>query len=264
MLDRLEPRRLLHNNFVNADGFLVVQMFDVNDRVVLSQDSTNVSVTMYENGVVESTEPFVLSQVRAVLLYGTARAEVFNIGNVSIPVAVDAGKGSDSIIGGPGKDTLKGGPGNDTLIGNDGDDVIDGGNGRDNMTGGLGRDILDYRTRTGDLTVVLSDLANNGEAGENDIATTSFEIIRGGSGNDYLSTTSSRGVTLIGNAGNDTLIGGRGNDALDGSGGLDVMEGNDGDDTFYSQDGLIETLRGGSGTDTVLQKDKKDKLFDIP
>ena len=31
----------------------------------------------------------------------------------------------------------------------------------------------------------------------------------------------------------------------------------------YAQDGVIESLRGGNGTDVFLQKDKKDKLFDI-
>lgn len=264
MFQSLEHRRLLHGFSVSPEGFLIVQMFDANDRVEFEQGENAINATMYENGALEESESFPLTQVNSVIVYGSATANVINLGNLTVRVAVDAGKGSDSVIGGRGNDTLKGGPGNDTLIGNDGNDVIDGAKGRDNMTGGAGRDLLDYRTRTADLTVILSDLANNGEAGENDIATTSFEIVRGGAGNDTLGTTSSRGVTLIGMAGNDTLTGGRGNDALDGGAGLDVMEGNNGDDDFYAQDGLIETLRGGAGTDTVLQKDKKDKLFDIP
>jgi Ca2+-binding RTX toxin-like protein len=264
VIDSLETRSLLHGFSVTPEGFLVVQMFDVNNRVDFTQGATAINVTMYENNVVEESESFLLSQLNAVLVYGSALANTINLGNVSIPVGVDAGKGSDSVTGGLGRDTLKGGPGNDTLIGNDGDDVIDGAKGRDNMTGGAGRDILDYLTRTLDVRVILSDTANNGETGENDTATTSFEIVRGGAGNDYLSTTSSRSVTLIGSAGNDTLIGGKGNDALVGDAGLDVFEGNDGNDSFYAQDGVVESLRGGNGTDVTLQKDKKDKLFDIP
>ena len=264
MIETLETRRLLHSFSVTADGFLAVRMLAGNDRVDLAQTSTDIVATIYENGVIEDTDNFTLAQVKSVLIYGSETANVINLGNLTLPVGVDAGKGSDSVIGGAGRDTLKGGPGNDTLIGNVGDDVIDGGTGRDNLTGGLGRDILDYSKRTENLTIILSDTANNGTTGENDIATTSFEIVRGGSGNDTLGTTSSRGVTLIGNAGNDTLTGGSGNDALDGGTGLDQMNGNDGNDTFYAQDGLIETLRGGAGNDTILTRDKKDKLFDIP
>lgn len=264
MIQPLERRCLLHSFNVTPEGFLVVQMFDVNERVEFTQGQTAVNVTMYQGGQVEASESFLLSLVNSVIVYGSAVANVINMGNVSIPVGIDAGKGSDSIIGGNGPDALKGGAGNDTIIGNDGDDYIDGGKGRDSMTGGSGRDMVDYRTRTGDLSVILSDVANNGEAGENDIVTTSFEIIRAGAGNDTLGTTSARAVTLIGNAGNDTLNGGKGNDALDGGDGLDVFNGNAGDDTFYAQDGIVETLRGGSGTDTILQKDKKDKLVDIP
>lgn len=264
MIHPLEARRLLHGFEVSPEGVLRVDMFDANNRVDFTQGASAINVTMYENGEVEESESFTLAQVKAILIYGSATANTINLGNVSLPVGVDAGKGSDSVTGGSGRDTLKGGPGNDTLIGNDGDDVIDGAKGRDNMTGGAGRDILDYRARTADVRVILSNTANNGENGENDIATTSFEIVRGGSGNDYLSTTSTRSVTLIGGAGNDTLIGNKGNDALVGDAGLDVFEGNDGNDTFYAQDGVVESLRGGNGTDMILQKDKKDKLFDIP
>lgn len=264
MFHALEARRLLHGFEVTAEGFLVVEMFDANTRVDFTQGATAISVTMYEGSQIEETESFTLAQVKSILIYGSATANTINLGNVSIPVGVDAGKGSDSVTGGIGRDTLKGGPGNDTLIGNDGDDVIDGAKGRDNMTGGAGRDILDYLTRTADVRVVLSDTANSGETGENDIATTSFEIVRGGAGNDYLSTTSSRSVTLIGSAGNDTLIGSKGNDALVGGVGIDVFEGNAGNDTFYAQDGNVESLRGGSGTDLILERDSKDKLFDIP
>ncbi len=261
MIETLEYRRLLHSFSVTPEGFLVAQMSDANNRVQFTQGQTAIAVTIFENGVEEVAESFSLAQVRAIIVYGSATANVIDLSNVSIPAAVDAGKGSDSVIGGSGPDALKGGAGNDTLIGNNSDDYIDGGKGRDNMTGGSGRDLLDYAGRTANLSVILSDTANNGEVGENDIATTSFEIIRAGAGNDTLGTTSSRAVTLIGGAGNDTLNGGKGNDALDGGAGIDVFNGND---TFYSQDGNIETLRGGAGTDTILQKDSKDKAFDIP
>lgn len=271
MIQSLEPRRLLHSFSVTPEGFLVVQMFDINDRLDFTQGDTAVNATIYDNGVLEQSQSFVLSQINSILVYGSATANKINLGNVSIPVGVDAGKGSDSVTGGLGRDTLKGGPGNDTLIGNDGDDVVDGGKGRDNMTGGAGRDILDYLTRTENLRVILSDTANGGAVDtdgttslEFDTATTSFEIVRGGSGNDYLSTTSSKAVTLIGSAGNDTLIGGKGNDALVGDAGLDVFEGNNGNDSFYAQDGTRETLRGGAGTDVILQKDSADVLDSIP
>lgn len=61
-------------------------------------------------------------------------------GDVTEPIFVDGGNGSDTITGGSGDDTLVGGSGNDTILGGAGTDTIFGGSGRDTVDGGRGTD----------------------------------------------------------------------------------------------------------------------------
>ena len=264
MIDPLEPRRLFHSTFLAADGSLLLEGTAENDHFELSQTSTKVKIQSFDNGVAEEPNLFDRKKVKQILIYGEDGNDTITIGNITEPVAVDAGKGNDSISGGQGRDTLKGGPGRDTLLGNDGDDLIDGGTGNDSLDGGSGQDILDYRDRKTSVQASLGT-TNNGEisANEHDFASTSFESIRGGHGNDTLTTTGSRNVTLLGGDGNDTLIGGGGNDAILGGPGRDSMVGNGGVDQFYAQDGAIDTLDGGAGDDKIHDQDKNDVVHGI-
>jgi Ca2+-binding RTX toxin-like protein len=179
---------------------------------------------------------------------------------------VIAGPGNDGVAGGPGDDELHGGDGSDNLYGGEGTDVLDGGGGdgvsrgttgyaiagarlfRDNLDGGPGADVLqggdgdfdaaDYSSRTAPIKVTLDGIANDGEAGENDLVAADVEDTTGGNGDDV----------LIGNGGPNTLRGGGGGDLLDGHGGYqDTVFGGSGDDTILLADGGLEAERGVQG-----------------
>ena len=137
---------------------------------------------------------------------------------------VNAAAGDDCVDGIGGNDDLRGGPGVDTIDGQRGNDRIRGDSGRGNL--------------------------------------------RGGTGNDRLSGGSARDV-LTGNTGRDRLSGGRGSDQLFGSSGADritggrgkdVIEGGTGNDRIFAKDGKVDRIDCGFGRDTVVSRDRKDKL----
>jgi Ca2+-binding RTX toxin-like protein len=68
------------------------------------------------------------------------------------------------------------------------------------------------------------------------------EVVNANAGNDTVTITGSRGVTINGGDGNDILNGGSGNDSLLGGNGNDQLNGGGGDDV----------LNGGAGNDTEL------------
>lgn len=71
---------------------------------------------------------------------------------ISIPVTIRGGMGSDRLAGGGGADKLIGGEGNDRLTGGHGADALFGGAGRDVLIGGTGSDAL--RGGNGEDTLV--------------------------------------------------------------------------------------------------------------
>ncbi len=71
------------------------------------------------------------------------------------------------------------------------------------------------------------------------------DIIYGGGGND----------TLLGDDGGDKLYGGLGDDILHGGRGNDHFDGGAGDDLFVVTDNLMDTFRGGLGTDRLRLDD---------
>ncbi|MCB9729957.1 MAG: calcium-binding protein [Deltaproteobacteria bacterium] len=157
------------------------------------------------------------------------------------------------INGGAGNDTLTGGDGDDTISGGDGDDTFKAAavaDGADTLAGGAGTDTADYSARTGDLTVTLDGVANDGLASETDNVGTDVENITGGAGDDTL-TGSNIGNKILGGDGDDTLSGGTGNGdcTLD----VDVLEGGAGDDIFNqgSAADCGDSMVGGAGTDTA-------------
>ena len=151
---------------------------------------------------------------------------------------LEGGPGNDGLGGGSGNDTLEGGPGNDTIGHDPGNDVIDGGDGIDQY--GL-QDVLG----SGDATITLDNLANDGYAGETDNVMDNVE-------------------NLIGHTGNDTLIGDSANNVLDGFGGQDSMDGGAGDDLITSSHGNGGgTINGGDGNDTLGGQDSADTFNEI-
>ena len=184
--------------------------------------------------------------------------------NVATDIEIlKGGFGDDHLTGGPGNDTIFGGPGNDVLAGGDGDDVLNGDAGNDTfdegalpsgadvMNGGAGLDTVSYAGRSGDVTVVLDAIANDGESGEHDKVMLDVENVTGGAGNDTI-TGSPIDNVLDGGAGNDTISGGAGNDTLRGGAGNDTLRGDAGDDRFdEAADTGDDTLIGGTGIDTA-------------
>jgi Ca2+-binding RTX toxin-like protein len=141
------------------------------------------------------------------------------------------------MIGGDGNDfigvnvntdlpaSVEGGGGNDEIAGGMLADVLLGGAGNDSIVGNGGND-----------TVI---------AGDGD------DSLYGGAGND----------DLRGDAGNDYFEGGAGGDTLTGGGGADALFGLAGNDSLLSDgDGVKDTVRGGTGTDSADADDLDDVL----
>lgn len=183
--------------------------------------------------------------------------------------SVDGGDGTDTLNGGSGNDTLNGGDndpwedevinggaGNDILNGNTGRNLMDGGTGADTINGGSDWDIVTYESRTNGLTVTANNTANDGESGEQDNVKSNINEIRGGSGNDSLTSASTASYAyLFGNAGNDTLNGNSvtAGDVIDGGSGTDTVNSYGGNDTINLVDGQSDSANCGSGSnDTVF------------
>lgn len=89
---------------------------------------------------------------------------------------------------------------------------------------------------------VQKGVTKTGTARANTLVGTAFrDVLRGLGGNDL----------LIGKAGADTLFGGAGNDTIDGGPGADVLDGGPGNDRVSARDGQRDTIRCGTGFDTV-------------
>lgn len=193
--------------------------------------------------------------------------------------AVNGTAGNDVIVGGPGNDTINGFGGNDVICGlggadnisdGPGADTVRGAGGNDTLTqplaldsgdvldGGLNVDTVRYHLRSGDVTITLNGVANDGEAGENDQVSNSIENVVTGSGNDKI-TASAAANTVTGNNGDDVINGGDEKDVLRGLAGLDVINGGGGNDTV---DGGVgnDVLRGDAGNDTILGGDGNDSV----
>ncbi len=139
---------------------------------------------------------------------------------------IRGGTGQDTIFGDSGNDTIFGDEEFDVLYGNDGDDIIDGGDDNDFIYGGADRDSL--------------------YGGNQD------DTLSGESGADYLD----------GGSGNDFLYGGDQNDRLDGGTGADYLDGGTGNDTILpGADLAVDTIIGGSGTDTVDYSNATGQVF---
>jgi Ca2+-binding RTX toxin-like protein len=193
----------------------------------------------------------------------------------------------ESDIIGTDVENVTGGGKDDVLTGSSGSNVIDGGLGADTINGLGGVDTVSYANRTTPVTATLGDAtANDGVAAEGDNIGGDIENVTGGSANDTLSGNASANL-LLGGAGGDSLNGLDGTDTLDGQTGNDVFDGGagSGDTVTYASrtapvtvtndaaanDGEsgeadnvsagIETVRGGSGADTLSAAGTLATLF---
>lgn len=171
---------------------------------------------------------------------------------------IDAGNGSETLIGNASDNVING---------NGGNDAIAGGLGADTMDGGDGYDILDYSGAASAITINLdSGLGSQGEA-DGDIVS-NFEQVEGSAFDDTI-VTSLEGGIYNGGAGNDTITvtgglngatiqAGEGNDILTGAVSMNgsTLNGDQGDDQIflYTDSGLAgaaDTGNGGSGNDVI-------------
>lgn len=130
------------------------------------------------------------------------------------------GNGNDVIVGSNFNNRLYGLGGHDQIFGLGGHDYLDGGTGTDQQWGGTGVDTVSYAGRAAAVQVRLDNLANDGQAGENDNARPDNENVIGGNGADL----------LVGSNANNNMHGMGGNDSLHGLGGNDVLYGDTGSD----------------------------------
>lgn len=183
--------------------------------------------------------------------------------------------GDDALYGRSGNNTLHGGDGNDVLVGGMYDDAVIGGAGTDTMIGGTGRDTVSYEERSTAVNVSIDGVANDGASGENDSLNNDFEVVRGSTVGDTITSGSNAAMTIIGGPGPDTLTSTNGQDTVsyedhtaavnvnlldpgtDGSAGEgDVATGfrniigGDGSDTLVGNDSA-NTIEGGLGADSI-------------
>jgi Ca2+-binding RTX toxin-like protein len=148
--------------------------------------------------------------------------------------------GPDDLQGAGGVDLLDGGNGTDTIQGGDGDDeVINGAapDGADTVMGGSGSDLSSYQDRVNPLKVSLDNVADDGQAGENDDVRTSIENVIGGAGPDGLNGSDFDNL-FQGGGGGDTIAGAAGEDKIKGDAGVDGGAGAD-------------SMAGGPGVDAA-------------
>ncbi|MDA0184560.1 Ig-like domain-containing protein [Solirubrobacter phytolaccae] len=170
---------------------------------------------------------------------------------IPIPMVISGGSGNDVLTAGGRSDTLDGGDGDDDLDGSSGNDVLRGGEGNDILTpntgtdgvsGGEGVDTVTYNRRVA-LSLSLDGLANDGEAGENDLIGTDVENVEG--------STSSGTVTIVGDGRPNQfrVLGGIG--VITGGEGSDVLAGGPADDVINARDSSPDTVTCAGGIDTV-------------
>jgi Ca2+-binding RTX toxin-like protein len=161
------------------------------------------------------------------------------------------GNGNDVIEGGAGNDFVAGEKGNDLITAGAGADTILPGLGKDTVDGGADRDTLRYATATRPMLVDLNLGTAIGDGPDTFIG---IENVFGSRFSDEL-----RGDGQI-----NRLSGGdRGNDILRGRGGRDYLFGGVGRDVIYSQDGVLDDVRGGPDYDRAHVDRGLDLVRDV-
>ncbi len=176
-------------------------------------------------------------------LFGGLSADTFGISEGASIETIDGGSGTDSLVGPSGSNTwsvsgINSGQLNsiayaliENLTGGIGDDLFDllpNGGVTGILSAGAGFNTLSYRQRNTGVAVNLS--TSMPTATSVGTVVDSFSMLVGGNGNDNLIGSLSRGMVLVGLAGNDSLTAGAGRDLLIGGLGSDTLQGGAGDD----------------------------------
>lgn len=195
------------------------------------------------------------------------------------------GKGDDRIMGNGGSDVLDGGEGSDFLYGGTGNDtyIFKKGYGTDTIGDGEGVNTIEIygygqsqvkasRTNWNDMTIEFEGSEDKlviegfftAEANRNFYLTfngggkvhatagnSPLRTVYGTDGSDYILAMDDKGVTIMGEDGNDNLNGGNGADRLYGGTGEDQLHGNGGNDVLDGGEGN-DFLSGGAGNDTYI------------
>jgi len=164
----------------------------------------------------------------------------------------DGADGNDHLNGGGDADNLNGGDGNDNLDGGAGDDLLSGGIGSDDLLGGSGIDFADLSVPD-NQSLTLDDARNDGANGENDNVHSDVEDANTNIGDDR----------IVGSAEANILFGDEGNDDITGGGGEDTLIGAGGNDSIRAEDGIVDTIACGPGTDELFA-DANDIVIDQP
>src|SRR5581483_10249292 len=221
MLESLERRRLL-SSAILKNGILTIVGGAGNDTILLAKSGSNISVSI--DGV--ASGPFKSSSVTG--------------------ISIDAGSGNDSVS------LLSNGEANAvtqpaTILGGKGNDTLAGGTGADSLDGGAGTDTADYSSRSEQLYLFATGIANCGaynlaknQSIEGDSINANVENLIGGSDADF----------IYGTPGNNLLAGGGGNDLIYGESGSDTIDGGDGNDSLNGGSNN-DSITGGAGNDAI-------------
>ena len=251
-LEQLEGKALLSVSALFVNGELNV-VSDANDNITVSSTGTGASarVQVLANGnLVTSVGSVPSSSVTSIVIQGGNLENTIDLSAVSIAnypnltgINVDAGHGSDTILGSNGiAETLLGNHGDDLIVCLDGASSINGNDGNDTIMAGGGNDSINGEDG--------NDSINGGAGDDTIIGHDGDDSIDAGTGND----------NVTGGDGNDTILGGTGNDLLNGMMGADSIDGGDGSDTVLGGAGA-DSLIGGLGDDSLLGNEGRDTLL---
>ena len=205
-------------------------------------------------------------------LVGGDSADTFTINAGGSIASVDGGGGTDTLVTASGNNSwLVSGIGSgqlnslayamiENLTGGSGDDLFElmpAGQITGALNAGSGFNTLSYRQRSTPVSVNLAA----GIRTATNIASIldSFSVIIGGSGNDSLIGSRTRGMVLSGGAGNDSLTGGFSHDVLIGGSGSDTLRGGAGRDIVIG--GLLSFENDLVGLKAILQEWQSSRSF---
>lgn len=285
MIESLETRNLLSVAY-GDDNVIRIKLSGTRKDVVTT---TNIDSQRFRLSVNGETRIFKNTSVVKLKIDTSDSADLIDFRGLKVRCEIDGGKGSDTIYGGRRADYIFGDGGADLMYGNEDHDTLEGGLRDDTMYGGVGNDTLipysdpdgddsvfgedgvdtvDYSGETKHLTLLIKDDGNEPADIVTDDIFGDVEIVKGGTGNDNITSFLSTPITLLGGAGNDTLTGSGANDYIDGGTGADRLYGGGGNDRFVlgAIDGLLDVVDGGNGTDSILdsQSDPADNITNVP
>lgn len=176
------------------------------------------------------------SSVEKMELTGGSGANLLDARQSSVPVVLNGGSGSDTLLGSAFIDNL---------IGGAGDDVLSGGAGQDTINGGTGQDIQ-YEKADTNFVITNKRLTSAATGNETGSSIEGIVLVGGDSNNTLDARLAMLRVTLVGGRGNDTLLG----STVVGSAFEDVLIGGSrtASPTSPGGDG-VDSLNGGTGID---------------